>query len=331
MGGGLNLAALERHLAGMLSPGGACSIRAAERMTLGHSRAMYRLDLELMPAAGAVEQRSVVLRVEQGGVLGTDSGDEVRVMRGLAAAGYPVATVLDYEPGGDVLGFPFFVMEYVPGSSMPAATSLDAFTGALHWLHTLDWRAAGLDFLETPIGPRDAAVMQVRRWYGVYRRAMRQTIPLLEEGAAWLERYAPTTPRVGVIHGDPGPGNYIHDRDGANVVAVTDWEFAHLGDPLEDWGYLICMRGARMLNEEAWVERVCSLTGVTLDREELRYWKAFNYFKGACADVTAMRVYAEGVNTAPNMLAIGAGVHLVALSQMSDVIGASLHGLKERR
>lgn len=37
-----------------------------------------------------------------------------------------------------------------------------------------------------------------------------------------------------LVHGDFGPNNVLLDGSGAEVTAVLDWEWAHLGDPVED-------------------------------------------------------------------------------------------------
>ncbi|MFI6122084.1 phosphotransferase family protein [Streptomyces sp. NPDC051064] len=37
-----------------------------------------------------------------------------------------------------------------------------------------------------------------------------------------------------LVHGDFGPNNVLVDPDTFEVTAVVDWEFAHLGDPVED-------------------------------------------------------------------------------------------------
>lgn len=37
-----------------------------------------------------------------------------------------------------------------------------------------------------------------------------------------------------LVHGDFGPNNLLLDPDTYAVTAVVDWEFAHLGDPIED-------------------------------------------------------------------------------------------------
>ena len=63
-----------------------------------------------------------------------------------------------------------------------------------------------------------------------------------------------------VVHGDPGPGNFVHD--GRRVLAFTDWEFSHLGDPTEDWSFLLSMRGARTMPREEWLTLIRDEVGV---------------------------------------------------------------------
>ncbi|MET7687882.1 aminoglycoside phosphotransferase family protein [Streptomyces sp. NPDC005483] len=37
-----------------------------------------------------------------------------------------------------------------------------------------------------------------------------------------------------LVHGDFGPHNVLLDPESCTVTAVVDWEFAHIGDPVED-------------------------------------------------------------------------------------------------
>lgn len=48
---------------------------------------------------------------------------------------------------------------------------------------------------------------EIDRWLGVARTAS-LPIPLLEEDTAWLRLHAPAS-SVGIVHGDPGPGNLL--------------------------------------------------------------------------------------------------------------------------
>jgi aminoglycoside phosphotransferase (APT) family kinase protein len=305
--------ALESHLSTCL--GTPCRIESASRMSMGQSRAMYIVQLACEDSGS----RKVVVRVEQWGLLGTDSKDEVRVMQALRGAGYPVAEILHYEPSDAVLGQPFFVMDFVEGTSVFTRESLDPYVKALAELHQMDPLEAKLGFLEAPRGARDSALLQVERWYQVYRGGLAgEPSPLVEEAAQWLRNNAPESGRVTIVHGDPGPGNYLHVDN--ELTAVVDWEFTHLGDPDEDWAYLISMRGMGVMDEEAWIAYLDAEVGVKLDRERLHYWKALNFFKGVCIDQTALGIYVDGHNRAPNLLAIGTAVHLSALKRLCETV-----------
>ncbi len=41
-----------------------------------------------------------------------------------------------------------------------------------------------------------------------------------------------------MVHGDYRSGNFLHDGEG-RILAVLDWEMAHIGDPLEDLGWAL--------------------------------------------------------------------------------------------
>jgi len=142
--------------------------------------------------------------------------------------------------------------------------------------------------------------------------------PLVEEATQWLRNNAPENDRVTLVHGDPGPGNYLY-HDG-HITAVVDWEFIHLGDPYDDWAYLIAMRGVAYLQEDDWIARIEKITGSEIDRPRLEYWKAVNFLMGVGIDQTSHRIYADHKNPAPNLLAIATGVHLSALRRLCDAI-----------
>ena len=286
------------------------------RITVGHSRAMYRVDTD----AG-----TFVVRVEQGGVFGTSSAEEFGIMRALHAAAYPVATVRWYEPTGEVLGQPFFVMDFLTAAEAPdgsderamSATGAADFVATLARLHALDWQRAEVPFALVPPTPNDAIHIQIERWAAIYRTSAPEPIPLLEEAAAWLDHYAPPLERLSIVHGDAGPGNIVIADD--RVVAVTDWEFAHLGDPAEDWSFCLAMRGVRTMDRDAWLALYERAAGVTMSEQRWTYWEAFNLFKGACANRTCLTVFESGANPAPNMAIIGTTLHQVFLRRLATI------------
>ncbi len=281
------------------------------RITTGHSRGNWFVELE--------DGSRFVVRVEQGGVFGTSGADEFEFMRAVGRLGFPVASVRWLEPTGTVIGQPFFVMDFVEGGvtagredrSLAPDLAVD-FVRRLDELHHLEWDGV----LDGP-APAEATHVQIERWARVYRSTSPLPVPLLEEGAAWLHAHAPPLERVALVHGDPGPGNFVHD--GHRVLAFTDWEFSHLGDPAEDWSFLLSMRGARTMPLEDWLALIRREVGVEVDPDELRYWRAFNFFKGACANRSCLKSFA-GANPAPNMALIGTVLQQTFMRQLADLV-----------
>jgi aminoglycoside phosphotransferase (APT) family kinase protein len=67
--------------------------------------------------------------------------------------------------------------------------------------------------------------------------------PVFELALSWLDRRKPVPiERPLLVHGDYRTGNYLADETG--VTAILDWEGAHLGDPVEDLGWL-CVKSWR--------------------------------------------------------------------------------------
>ena len=60
--------------------------------------------------------------------------------------------------------------------------------------------------------------------------------PVLQLGLNWLRGNPRSAPRRTLVHGDFRNGNLLVDENG--LVAVLDWELAHLGDPVQDLGYI---------------------------------------------------------------------------------------------
>jgi aminoglycoside phosphotransferase (APT) family kinase protein len=67
--------------------------------------------------------------------------------------------------------------------------------------------------------------------------------PVFELALRWLRDHDPgPSAEVTLVHGDFRHGNLIIGADG--VRAVLDWELAHLGDPMEDLGW-VCVNSWR--------------------------------------------------------------------------------------
>jgi aminoglycoside phosphotransferase (APT) family kinase protein len=305
---------LVQRLAAWLAARG-LTLESATVISGGFSRLM--LDVRWSGGRG-------VVRIEQDGMFATEGAREVAVMRALRAHGYPVPEVLWPEPDAGVLGAPFFVMAFVDGAPRVDDAGLDDVLRSAAQLHALDPSAArevaAIDGLAPDVSAEQRIEAQLVHWRAVYRAAWPGAIPLLERGFAWLRaNLRPTGPSV-VVHGDPGPGNALHD--GRGVAAVIDWEFAHAGDAAEDWAYLALIRGRRLMTPEQWKVRLASVVGVEYDPTTWQAWEAYNGVKGACVNLTALDVFCRSPRPTPDHLAIGVAVHLRFLGRVVDLTGA---------
>jgi aminoglycoside phosphotransferase (APT) family kinase protein len=71
--------------------------------------------------------------------------------------------------------------------------------------------------------------------------------PVFEMAFKWLEPRMASAKRQTFVHGDFRHGNLLISPDG--VEAALDWELVHIGDPLEDLGW-ICTNSWRFGMQE---------------------------------------------------------------------------------
>jgi len=278
---------------------------------------------------------------ERAGVVGAyDTFAQFTVLKALEDTPVAAPRVFWYELARDVLGAPFFVMEKVEGKiPLPWAEGergpfADAaeqqsiahqFVQHLAHLHTVDWRAKGLAFLGVPEPGQGAALREIEKWQAQLDRVELTPIPLLRRALLWLREHAPLAPRVSIVHGDYRLGNFIV-RDG-RLVAILDWELVHLGDPLEDLGW-ICLRPWRgrspymaSLIERAELYRLYeSLTGIYVPDAHIRFYEVLGNVKLAVVHLIAARVFEDGSN--PDVRIATMGHHYVfMLKHLAELLG----------
>ena len=111
--------------------------------------------------------------------------------------------------------------------------------------------------------------------------------PAFELGLRWLTDRMPDPDggSPGLVHGDFRNGNFVIDVDG--MQAVLDWELAHLGDPVEDLGWLFVKSwrfgASRPVGGFGGYEELLdayeSVSGRRVELERLRYWEVFGTLK----------------------------------------------------
>ncbi len=98
--------------------------------------------------------------------------------------------------------------------------------------------------------------------------------PLATFGVQWLRRHVPhAVDRIALVHGDAGTPNFMFD--GNEVSALIDWEWAHLGDPMEDLGNALIHASFHTSGD--WPELLDLYereSGIPVDRDRVRYYRA---------------------------------------------------------
>ncbi len=285
-------------LAPRLEPS-ATSVGGLARLSGGATQEIWRFDL--VSAKGATP---LILRRAPGGertstaAVGLET--EAQLILAAGANGVPVPPVLYVLEPGDGLGHGF-IMGFVEGETLggrivkaealaPARALLARQCGdILARIHAVD----PSQFPTLPVLSPRALVEQ---WKEVYRAAERPR-PVFELAFRWLAQTCPPPPKTPrLVHGDFRNGNLMIGPEG--VRAVLDWELAHVGDPMEDLGW-ICVNSWRFGVIDKPVGGFGSLEdliagyeaagGGAVDRVAAHWWEVFGTVRwgSMCAGMTA--------------------------------------------
>jgi aminoglycoside phosphotransferase (APT) family kinase protein len=137
--------------------------------------------------------------------------------------------------------------------------------------------------------------------------------PVFELALSWLDRRKPEPVASPVlVHGDYRTGNYLVDESG--VTAILDWEGAHLGDPVEDLGWL-CVKSWRFgavnrpaggfgSREELWAayERA---GGAKVDPARAHWWEVFGTARWGIICHTQAHKHLSGAQKSMELASIG--------------------------
>ena len=288
--------------------GSPTQVRDLSRIPGGASRETYRFDAVV---DGAI--RPLILRRDPtASLIETDRGLEYLAIQSFHGRA-PVPEPIVLETQGAELERPFFIMSRVDGGAAASPFTVqpygahaqvigEAFFAALGAIAATD--PAGLPMAKVAAMPEPGDCWRVAldHWAGVIEADEQHPQPIVRAAIRRLRRTPPPpATAVRVVHGDYRTGNFLHDGQG-KILALLDWEMAHMGDPLEDlawaidplWGHYDETRVAGMIPEREALAIWSRTSGLTVDPEALAWWRLFSAVKGQAIWTSAAREYRDG-------------------------------------
>lgn len=261
---------------------------------------------------------------------------EYRIISTLKKAGVPVAKTYTLCEDDTIIGTAFYIMELVEGRVFRDATAtqatdpkeraaiFDSMNDVLARIHTVDWKALGLEDFGKP---GNYMSRQISRWTRQYLASQTRDIESMNHLMQWMPEHVPADDSTTVVHGDFRLENLIIHPSEPRVVAVLDWELSTLGHPLSDLAYN-CM-GYRLPSagtlgygykdhdldalgvpsEADYVAAYCHRTG----RAEISNWEfymAFSTFRFAAIVQGVYKRGLDGIASSENAETYGAMVQL---------------------
>jgi aminoglycoside phosphotransferase (APT) family kinase protein len=249
-----------------------------QRLSAGASSHIWSFDLPDHTPTG------YILRVSAPGPNRVAIATEVAAMEAARDVQVPVPPILFHSDEAQLFGAPYMLMERVQGETL-----------ARHILRDDDYGQARRAFgeqcgrilgrlrkAETANVPGLVEDQQLERWEEIFR-FLDTPVATFEWAFRYLyqNRVQANQDASTLVHGDFRLGNMILGPEG--LRAILDWELVHLGNPLEDLGWL-CARPWRfrgpspvggMGEYDELIDAYGDESGVDIDREELRWWEVF--------------------------------------------------------
>jgi len=281
---------------------GASKVTDLVRLSGGASRETFRF---------MADGRPLILQRQRTGDV-RDMGMEASVLRAVAGIGVPVAELVASSNEPSAVGSAYMILSAVDGETIArkilrdpeyatARELLPAQLGhALAKLHRADVsRVQGL-----------SAGDQLQQYRAVLDLT-EQPHPTFELAFRWLDAHRPKPRQPVLVHGDFRLGNIIVGPDG--LRAVIDWELAHLGDPMEDLGWL-CVKAWRFGSPlpvagvgsyDALFHAYEAAGGSPVDPDVALWWEVLGTLKWGIMCIGQASAHSSGVARSHELAAIG--------------------------
>ena len=295
---------------------GASGVSGLQRLSGGASQETWSFDTETRDGRLPLILRRRARGPTQeaiGGAIDLEREAELLALAADAKLPVPVVRCVLMPPDGLGSGF---VMERLEGETVPQRIFRDEALAdvrprlarqcgeILAGIHAI----ARDSLPELPVAPAEAQLEQYR---GIYD-GFDDPHPVFELAFRWIEENLPESVESSLVHGDFRNGNLMIDTTG--VRGVLDWELAHVGDPMEDLGW-ICVNSWRFDridspvggfgSREELVEGYESAGGSTVDLTRVRFWEVVGALKWGVICTMMLFGFRHGPDRSVERAAIG--------------------------
>ena len=281
---------------------GAAEIADLTRLSGGASRDTWRFQ---------ADGRLLILQLQRDGDE-RDMAVEAAAVRAAAAAGVPTATLVAASKNRADLGAAYTIVTSVVGETTPRKLLRDAeFAHAREVLPTqLADALVKIHAIDPAAIPGLANTDQVEQYRQVLD-TLGEPHPTFELALRWLDAHRPPAGPHVVVHGDFRLGNVIVDELG--LRAVLDWELVHLGDPLEDLGWM-CVKAWRFGSPrpaagvgtyDELFEAYEAAGGAPVDVDAVRWWEVLGTMKWGIMCIMQASAHLTGTTRSHELAAIG--------------------------
>jgi len=281
---------------------GAARVTSLTHLSGGASRETWRFE---------ADGRPLILQRQRAGDE-RDLAVEIAALRAGHAAGVPTASIVTASTDSNELGAPYMILQHVDGETTPRKILRDdEFAEARVALPAqLASALVGIHSLDPATIPGIVDVDQIERYREVLD-TVGEPHPTFELAFKWLAENRPPPSARTVVHGDFRLGNVIVGRDG--LRAVLDWELVHLGDPMEDLGWM-CVKAWRFGSPlpvagvgeyERMFEAYEAAGGAAIDADVVRWWEVLGTLKWGIMCIMQANAHLSGVARSHELAAIG--------------------------
>lgn len=247
--------------------------------------------------------------------------EEHRLLTALVGQGVPLAEPLGLDIES-ILGQPAMISRRVQGSSGTESWDQDPkvrgevcrnLAHVLAKLHRIDPAALGL--AGSARDPRAQQRAYVEEWHDRWRRNRVHPSATMAAGFAWLLENIPREiDQLSIVHGDVGFHNaMVHENE---IVAVLDWEFAHLGDATEDLSYCRPMIEP-LVPWDDFIGAYREAGGHQYRAENAAYFDVWRSVRNATTCATAWRGFVSGAYPALKMAYQGVPLYRFFVEQVA--------------